>query len=89
VRTFLLEILTPRGEAVRREVSFVEAPGEEGRLGVLAGHVPAVVALVAGRFDFRRADGAREQWQLGRGVMTLTGDAVAVLVQSAAEGAAA
>jgi F-type H+-transporting ATPase subunit epsilon len=80
---FELELVTPQGILVHRSVRCVEAAGEDGRLGVLAGHQPYVVELAAGRTDIHGEDGACEAWQTGRGIMTIRPTRVTMLVQSA------
>jgi F-type H+-transporting ATPase subunit epsilon len=81
---FHLDLVTPAGAVAACEASYVEAPGEEGRLGILAGHQPCIIGLAAGRLNLRNASGGLESWDIGRGVMTVTPAAVTVLVPSAA-----
>lgn len=80
---FHLDVITPAGTVVARDVSYVEAPGEEGRLGIQAGHQACIIGLAAGRLHLRDAAGRPDTWQIGRGVMTV-GAAVTVLTPSAA-----
>jgi F-type H+-transporting ATPase subunit epsilon len=82
-KLFSLELVTPQGIVVSRHVPCLEAPGEEGRLGVLAGHQPYVVGLAPGLLEIQNADSSRETWNTGKGVMTITRAGVTVVVQSA------
>ncbi len=86
---FHLDLITPAGTILAREVSYVEAPGEEGRLGLLAGHQSCVIGLAAGRLNVRGPSGGLDAWDIGRGVMTVTPAAVTLLVPSAAPASAA
>jgi F-type H+-transporting ATPase subunit epsilon len=81
---FHLDVITPAGTVLARDVSYVEAPGEEGRLGVQAGHQSCIIGLAAGRLHLRGASGGLDLWDIGRGVMTVTPAAVTVLVPAAA-----
>jgi F0F1-type ATP synthase epsilon subunit len=80
---FLLEIVTPDGLVVTGKAVYVEAPGEDGRLGVLGGHQPGIIGLSAGRVTARFDGTGDTSWNTGAGVMTVTPDAVSILVQSA------
>lgn len=49
-----LEIVTPGGVVCRESVDEVEAPGIEGRFGVLPGHRPFMSQLRAGELRYRQ-----------------------------------
>jgi F-type H+-transporting ATPase subunit epsilon len=46
--TILLEIVTPTGVALRKQVTDVTAPSVAGEFGVLPGHLPLLAALRTG-----------------------------------------
>jgi F-type H+-transporting ATPase subunit epsilon len=48
-----LEIVTPKGRALKETVDEVTAPSVEGEFGVLPGHVPLVAALRSGIVSYR------------------------------------
>jgi F-type H+-transporting ATPase subunit epsilon len=50
-----LEIVTPAGIVVRKDVDEVEAPGVLGHFGVLPGHRPFMSQLRAGQLRYRIA----------------------------------
>lgn len=78
-----VEIVTPHGVAARRTVVLVEAAGTRGRLGVMAGHEPYVVGLAGGTTYLHGADGTKEQWSTGPGVMTIGHRGVVLVVRNA------
>lgn len=54
-----LEIVTPKGLALREEVDHVAAPSVNGEVGVLPGHLPLLAALRTGIVTFHQ--GAEER----------------------------
>ena len=55
---FELSILTPERRVFEGQVEYVEAPGLQGYLGVLAHHAALVTGLAEGTLKVRKADGA-------------------------------
>lgn len=55
-RTLLLEVVTPEGVAYSDQVNMVIAPGSEGELGVLPGHIPLVSKLKPGILRAKKKD---------------------------------
>lgn len=49
-----LEIVTPKGLALREEVDSVAAPSVEGEFGVLPGHLPVLAALRTGVVTYQK-----------------------------------
>jgi F-type H+-transporting ATPase subunit epsilon len=79
--TFNLAIYTPQGEAFSGAVESLEAPGREGRFGVLAHHAPMITALRRG--ILRAMDGGRDLYFVtGEGVLEVSGGNVTVLADS-------
>ena len=80
--TFNMAIYTPEGEAFKGAVEFLEAPGRQGRFGVLAHHAPMIAALKRG--ILRARDGGRELYFVtGEGVLEISGGNVTVLADAA------
>jgi len=52
-----LEIVTPKGRALKKTVEEVRAPSVEGEFGVLPGHLPLLAALRTGIVTYREAAG--------------------------------
>jgi len=84
MNSFAVEILTPARRVFAGESESVILPGSEGSFGVLAGHVPLLAKLAAGRIMVRQ--GGREHYfNCGPGVAEVDPRRLAVLVDSAEE----
>jgi len=64
------------------DVSYVEAPGTEGYLGVLAHHAALVTALARGTLTVRDASGAESRWQVAGGFFEVSNNTATVLADS-------
>ncbi len=80
---FHYELITPRGQASAGDALYVELPGEDGRLGVLAGHQPAIVGLAAGTLLLRHTPDRTTPWTIGRGVAAITPGGISILTRDA------
>jgi len=84
MNSFDVEILTPVARVFAGTVESLVLPGEAGSFGVLAGHVPLLARLSAGRIMVRQ--GVQERYfHCGPGVANVDSKHVAVLVDSAEE----
>ena len=84
---FKLSILTPEKTVFEGDVQYVEAPGTEGYLGVLAHHAALVTALATGTLTVREANDSEERWQVTGGFFEVSNNVATVLADavSAAE----
>ena len=80
--TFKLSILTPEKTVFEGDVSYVEAPGTEGYLGVLAHHAALVTALASGTLTVREAGGTESRWQVDGGFFEVSNNAATVLADA-------
>ena len=85
--TFTLAILTPEKTVFEGEVEYVQVPGTEGYLGVLANHAALVTALAAGTLTVRHAGGREEVWQVEGGFFEVSNNRATVLADSVRGGA--
>ena len=76
---FLLSILTPERSVFEGPVEYVEVPGSEGYLGVLAHHAALVTALAAGTLTVRQAGGAEERYAVSGGFFEVSNNRATVL----------
>ena len=79
---FKLSILTPEKTVFEGDVSYVEAPGTEGYLGVLAHHAALVTALAKGTLTVRDAAGAESRWQVAGGFFEVSNNTATVLADA-------
>ena len=87
--SFELSILTPEQSVFEGAVEYVQVPGSEGYLGVLAHHAALVTALAPGTLTVRRPGGAEEQWQVTGGFFEVSKNQATVLADSVRGAAAA
>jgi F-type H+-transporting ATPase subunit epsilon len=78
-----VEIVTPKGRAVREQVDDVAAPSEIGEIGVLVGHLPLAAALRAGIVTFHKG-GAETKLAVGAGFVEVKDDEVRILTDKVA-----
>ena len=86
--TFTLSVLTPERSVFEGEVEFIEVPGSEGYLGVLANHAALVTSLKQGTLTVRAAGGAVERFAVSGGFFEVSHNVATVLADSVAEPAA-
>ena len=77
--TFDLSILTPERTVFEGVVEYVQVPGSEGYLGVLAGHAALVTELASGTLTVREPGGDDRQWQVSGGFFEVADDHATVL----------
>jgi F-type H+-transporting ATPase subunit epsilon len=85
--TFTLSVLTPEATVFEGEVEYVQVPGTEGYLGVLAHHAALVSALAAGTLTVRTPDGDEARWQVSGGFFEVSNNRATVLADEAGPGA--
>ncbi len=76
---FDLAVLTPERSVFEGPVEYVQVPGSEGYLGVLAHHAPLVAALAPGRLTARRPGGEELAWQVTGGFFEVGDNRATVL----------
>lgn len=75
-----LEIVTPKGVALRTEVDEVVAPGVRGEFGLMPGHLPMLAALHIGILHYKKKnDGDMIDVAVGSGFVEMLGDRALVL----------
>jgi F-type H+-transporting ATPase subunit epsilon len=76
---FQLSILTPERTVFDGAVEYVQVPGTEGYLGVLAHHAALVTALAEGTLTVRKPGGAEEHWRVNGGFFEVSHNRATVL----------
>jgi F-type H+-transporting ATPase subunit epsilon len=85
---FQLAILTPERTVFEGPVEYVQVPGTEGYLGVLANHAALVTALAEGTMTVRKSGGTEERWQVAGGFFEVSENQATVLADALREVAA-
>ena len=79
---FHLSVLTPEKSVFDGDVEYVQVPGSEGYLGVLAHHAALVTALATGNLTVRKAGGVEEQLAVSGGFFEVSNNQATVLADS-------
>jgi F-type H+-transporting ATPase subunit epsilon len=80
--TFALAILTPEKTVFEGTVEYVQVPGTEGYLGVLANHAPLVTALAEGTLTMRSPGGDVKQMGVSGGFFEVSHNQATVLADA-------
>ena len=80
--TFELSILTPEGAVFSGAVEYVQVPGSQGYLGVLAHHAGLVTALASGTLTVRHAGGREDRWRVAGGFFEVSNNRATVLADA-------
>lgn len=75
-----LEIVTPTGVALRKQVADVTAPSVAGEFGVMPGHVPLLAALRTGIVTYHES-GKEYRHAVAHGFVEVLGDKALVLTE--------
>ncbi len=86
---FELAILTPERTVFEGAVEYVQVPGSEGYLGVLAHHAALVTGLAPGTLTVRPASGGERRWQVSGGFFEVSDNRATVLADAVDETAEA
>lgn len=79
---FNVEVVTPTSSRTFDDVSHVRAPGLDGNFGVLARHIPAIIALKPG--EVKIESGGRQQLlAISEGYCEIQREGILLLVETA------
>ena len=84
--TFKLSILTPERSVFEGEVEYVQVPGLDGYLGVLAHHAALVTGLMPGTLTVRKAGGDEIHWDVPGGFFEVSNNRATVLADAVSGG---
>jgi len=82
---FELSVLTPERAVFEGRVEYVQVPGREGYLGVLAGHAALVTELGEGVLTARRGTDDEVRWRVSGGFFQVAENRATVLADTAEE----
>ncbi|HEX7079294.1 MAG TPA: ATP synthase F1 subunit epsilon [Candidatus Eisenbacteria bacterium] len=80
---FKFRLVTPQRLLFEGPVSFVQAPGSEGYLGILAHHAPLITALRPGKLEVKDPHGAVTTYAVSGGFLEVSGNRASVLADAA------
>lgn len=79
MNTYTLTIATPDGNKFQGEAAGLFVRGAEGDLAVLAGHIPFITSVKAGKCRVHLPDGEERSATLDGGLLTVATDKVTLL----------
>lgn len=77
-----LEVVTPERVVFKEKVDFVVAPGTEGSLGFLPGHVPLITSLEIGVVKYTK-NGQQRKIAISGGFLEIKNDKIVILANTA------
>jgi F-type H+-transporting ATPase subunit epsilon len=80
--TFQLKVATPEKLVVDEQVTMAELPGQDGYLGILAGHAPLLSALGEGKLTYS-SGGGKKVLDIDGGFVEVFDNTVSVLADHA------
>lgn len=82
--SLLVEIVTPEGRLLSREVDSAVIPTESGETGVLPGHIPLLTKVVRGELKLISGNDI-DRIAVDKGFAEVIGDRVAILAEGAVD----
>lgn len=79
---FHLSVLTPERSVLEEDVTYIQAPGMLGYLGVLAHHAPLISALVPGKLTVREPSGTEVEYALAGGFLEVSDNQAVILADA-------
>jgi len=83
---FQLSILTPERTVFEGDVEYLQVPGSQGYLGVLAHHAALVTTLADGTLTVQHAGGQEEHMTVSGGFFEVSNNRATVLADSVTAG---
>jgi F-type H+-transporting ATPase subunit epsilon len=83
---FDLSVLTPERAVFEGKVEYVQVPGSEGYLGVLAHHGALITGLAEGTLTARESGGGERTWQVSGGFFEVADNRATVLADEVSGG---
>ena len=83
-KNFHLDIITPNGTFSMEEVEYLRAPSIDGLFGVLANHIPAIIAIGVGEIKIT-IDGKDELYATSGGYVDIKKESVSLVLETTEE----
>ena len=81
-KKFHLDIITPNGTFSMEQVEYLRAPSIDGLFGVLANHIPSIIAIGIGEIKIR-IDGKDEFYATSGGYADIKKESVSLVLETA------
>ena len=81
-KNFHLDIITPNGTFSMEQVEYLRAPSIDGLFGVLANHIPSIIAIGNGEIKIR-IDGKDEFYATSGGYADIKKESVSLVLETA------
>ena len=81
-KNFHLDIITPNGTFSMEQVEYLRAPSIDGLFGVLANHIPSIIAIGIGEIKIR-IDGKDEFYATSGGYADIKKESVSLVLETA------
>ena len=83
-KNFHLDIITPNGTFSMDKVNYLRAPSIDGLFGVLANHIPAIIAIGVGEIKIT-IDGKDQLYATSGGYVDIKKESVSLVLETAEE----
>ena len=81
-KKFHLDVITPNGTFSMEQVEYLRAPSTDGLFGVLANHIPSIIAIGIGEIKIR-IDGKDEFYATSGGYADIKKESVSLVLETA------
>lgn len=79
MNTYKLIVSTPDGSVFDEQAIAIILRGTEGELAILAGHIPFITAIKAGKCKIVLPDDTEKSAEIGGGILTVQNDKTTLL----------
>ena len=80
-KTFQLDIITPTGSQSMGKIEYLRAPSTDGLFGVLANHIPSIIAIGIGEIKIT-IDGKDEFYATSGGYVDIKKESVSLVLET-------
>ena len=80
-KTFQLDIITPNGSRMIGQVDYLRAPSIDGLFGVMANHIPSIIAIGVGEIKIT-IDGKDEFYATSGGYADIKKESVSLVLET-------
>ncbi|MBU0619365.1 ATP synthase F1 subunit epsilon [Patescibacteria group bacterium] len=86
MRTFYLEIITPKSKIFSADIQQLTVPTMTGEITVLANHAPLITPLVMGEIRLLDNHNKQKLFSIGKGLLEVSKEKVVLLIESVLQG---